>query len=457
MKKLSVLNPYDQSVIEEFEFYSQEKIHEIFEESYLFFKNHKYLKKQKRIEILKKFKELLIREKTRLVDQAIAEGGKPRVHTEIEIERGISGVDGVITALETLSGKEIPMNLSRSSEGKYAYTHYEPRGLCLALSAFNHPFNLAIHQVLPCVAAGAPVIIKPSLATPRSSLSVIELLRESGLPKEAAQWILCEDSVVENLVSDPRIASLNFIGSSKVGWKLRSKVNPGATVTLEHGGVAPLIIDETSDWKTLLPQVIMGCFYHAGQVCVSTQKIFVNDSIYNEFKKEFLSAVQLIQSGDPSATQTLVGPLIRKSAIERVDAWVKEAISMGATLLCGGKKESEMVYAPTVVESVPNQARLASEEVFGPVVTLESYQDFEEVIQKVNDLPYAFQSAVLTKHIDRMKIAMERIKAQTLLFNEHTAFRVDWMPFGGYQDSGLGLGGFDHAIKDQSIEKLIIF
>ena len=231
--------------------------------------------KIKRIEILQNFKALVLKNKDKLIQTALAEGGKPLKDSIIEIERGIEGTDIAIQELKNLAGKEVPMNLSSASSGKMAYTFYRPRGLVIAISAFNHPFNLIIHQVIPAVAAGCPVIVKPALTTPLSCQAIVNLLYAAGLEKEYCRMVLCSNEIAEKIVANPANRFLSFIGSSKVGWYLRSKLPAGAACALEHGGAAPLIIDETAIIEPCINSIVKGGYYHAGQVCVSVQRIFV--------------------------------------------------------------------------------------------------------------------------------------------------------------------------------------
>jgi acyl-CoA reductase-like NAD-dependent aldehyde dehydrogenase len=249
---------------------------------------------------------------------------------------------------------------------------------------------------------------------------------------------------------------LTFIGSGRVGWDLRSKLAPGARCSLEHGGVAPVIVAADADIENALPLISKGGFYHAGQVCVSVQKVFVDKSIARGFAERLAAMAGLLKVGDPTLPDTEVGPLIRESEVKRVDEWVREAIARGAEALCGAKAISSRCYAPTVLYNPPDDVRVSTHEVFGPVVCVYPCDNIDEAIARSNSLPYAFQAAVFTRNLDTALRATKRLDAATVMVNDHTAFRVDWMPFAGLKESGLGVGGIQYTMEDMQIKKLVV-
>lgn len=416
-----------------------------------------WLDAQARGEILERFATLVEARVDELARQATLEGGKPLRDSVVELRRAVGGVRVAIEELGKLTGHEVAMGLTASSAGRFAHTYREPRGVVLAISAFNHPFNLIVHQVVTAVAAGCPVLVKPALATPMSCVSVVELLGEAGLPAGWCQLLLCENDVTEKLVGDRRVSYLTFIGSARVGWYLRSKLAPGAACALEHGGVAPVIVDATADIDEAIPLLTRGGFYHAGQVCVSVQRIYVHEDIREAFTQKLLAAVAELKTGDPLDGSTDVGPLIRPQEVERVQTWVREAIDGGAALLCGGERLTETTYAPTVLLNPPDDARISSEEVFGPVVALYGYTDIDEAIARANAPDVFFQASIFTRDLDTALSASRRLNGMAVMVNDHTAFRVDWMPFGGHRQSGLGLGGIGHTMRDMTLERMVVF
>ncbi len=410
-----------------------------------------------RISILERFAERVSAEAEALALQAASEGGKPLKDSRIEIERAVSGIKVACAEIAQLHGTEVPMRLSAASAHRCAYTYREPRGVVLAISAFNHPFNLIIHQVVTAVAVGCPVLVKPASSTPLSCLRIVELLRDVGLPDGWCTCILPENRVATKLVADTRISFLSFIGSAKVGWMLRSKLAPGATCALEHGGAAPVIIDETADLDRCVPLLARGGFYHAGQVCVSVQRIYVQRKLAGTLAEKLVEAARAMKVGDPTHADTDIGPLIDPGEVDRVHEWIGEARASGAEVLCGGEKLGATCYAPTVLLNPSDEARVSREEVFGPVVAVYTYDTMDEAIARANAPDLFFQASIFTQDIDTALSVSRRLHGMTVMVNDHTAFRVDWMPFGGHRQSGLGLGGIGHSMRDMTLERMVVF
>ena len=390
---------------------------------------------------------------TKLIAQ---EGGKPWKDAAVEVARAIDGLRNAAEELRHHAGNEIPMGLSPASDGRWAFTTKEPIGVVAAISAFNHPLNLIVHQVAPAVAVGCPVIIKPAPATPLSCLALVGLLREAGLEEGWCQTFVTEDNALaERLATDPRVAFLSFIGSARVGWMLRSKLPPGTRCALEHGGAAPVIVDRSADLGATIEPLVKGGYYHAGQVCVSVQRIFVHESIFGDVVERLAARVATLKVGDPLLADTDVGPLIHPREATRVASWVDEAKAAGAKVLGGGRL-SETTLAPAVVVNPAPDAKLSQLEVFGPVTCVYPFADLDQAILVANGLPYAFQASVFSRDIQPALRAARRLDASTVLVNDHTAFRTDWMPFAGRRQSGYGVGGIPFTMREMSQEKMIV-
>ncbi len=457
-KRLKVNSPYDGHLIAEIDLDDAGRVESALETAYQLAKDYdKTLPAHQRIEILEKTADLVQAKAEEFAHQAAEEGGKPLVDSRIELARAVQGIREAAQSVNQLTGHEIPMNLTASSMNRMALTIREPIGVVAAISAFNHPFNLIVHQVIPAVAVGCPVIVKPARATPLSCLSLVQCLYEAGLPKEWCQVIVCESSLAEKMVTDPRVAFFTFIGSGEVGWKLRSKLAPGTRCALEHGGAAPVIVDHDADLEDTLPLLAKGGFYHAGQVCVSVQKVFVHESIVDAFAKGLVELAEKLVVGDPLDEKTEVGPLIQEKEVDRVDQWVKEAQDEGAKILAGGKKIGATCYAPTVILNPSDKANVSAYEIFGPVVNIYSFKDRLEAIARANLTPFSFQAAVITRNVDTALDTAKRLNAATVMINDHTAFRVDWMPFGGRKASGLGVGGILPTMMEMTEEKMLLF
>jgi acyl-CoA reductase-like NAD-dependent aldehyde dehydrogenase len=337
-----------------------------------------------------------------------------------------------------------------------AFTRKEPIGVVVAVSAFNHPLNLIVHQVGPAVAAGCPVIVKPASDTPLSCFRFVQMLNEAGLPPGWCQALVAKRDDATRLVTDPRVAFFSFIGSSEIGWGLRSKLAPGTRCALEHGGAAPVIVAADADLDTAIPLLSKGGFYHAGQVCVSVQRVFAHESIAKDLASRLAEAGNQLKIGDPTLGDTDVGPLIRPQEVDRVESWVNEAFDAGTEVLSGAKRISDSCYECTVLFDPPANAKVSEHEVFGPVICVYPYADLDDAIWHANSLPLAFQAAVFTRDVDTAMHAYNHLDGSAIMVNDHTAFRVDWMPFAGLKHSGLGVGGIPHTMHDMQIEKMLV-
>jgi acyl-CoA reductase-like NAD-dependent aldehyde dehydrogenase len=283
-------------------------------------------------------------------------------------------------------------------------------------------------------------------------------VREAGLAEPWCQTFLPGDNALaERLATDPRNAFLSFIGSARVGWYLRSKLAPGTRCALEHGGAAPAIVDRSADIDDVIEPLLKGSYYHAGQVCVSTQRIFVHADIQAEFVARFASRVEALRVGDPLSHETEVGPLIHPREADRVQSWIEEAVKGGGRVVMGGERLSATTLRPTVVVQPPASSRLSREEVFGPVTGIYGFTKLDEALEAANSLPVAFQASIFTQEIGPALRAAERLDASAVMVNDHTAFRTDWMPFAGRRHSGYGIGGIPWSMREMTQEKMIVF
>lgn len=417
----------------------------------------RWLKPHQRIAVLRKLAALMDGRCDHLALQIAREGGKPLPDAVAEVSRAIDGVQNAADELRNFSGREIPMGLTAAAENRWAFTTKEPIGVVAAISAFNHPLNLIVHQVAPAIAVGCPVIVKPAITTPLSCLDFVALAHEAGLPEEWCQTFITESNeLAEKLATDRRVAFLSFIGSARVGWSLHSKLAPGARSALEHGGAAPALVDASADLGKVIEPIVKGGFYHAGQVCVSTQRIFVHQDIADAFTQKLVTRVEALRTADPAWKDTEVGPLILPREADRVSEWIEEAVRGGAVLATGGERISETTLRPAVLLDPDVNARVSTMEIFGPVVAVYRYRNIDDAIRQANALPTAFQASVFAQDIDIAMRAANRLDASAVMINNPTAFRTDWMPFAGRRQSGYGTGGIPYTMHDMTQEKMIL-
>ncbi|MCA9750832.1 MAG: aldehyde dehydrogenase family protein, partial [Gemmatimonadetes bacterium] len=339
---------------------------------------------------------------------------------------------------------------------RIAFTIREPMGVVVALSAFNHPVNLIAHQVAPALAGGNTVVVKPASTTPLSAIRMVEIFREAGFPPESVICTPCPGAAAEQLVRDPRTRFVTFIGSDSVGWHLRSVMNPGARFSLEHGGEAAVVVAKSADVDRAIPALVKGAFYHAGQVCISVQRIYAHASLREELETRLVKAAAKLTVGDPTHADTDVGPIITPEERQRVADWVGRAVERGAKLLLGGNELPGQCYEVTVLADPPEDSEVVTHEVFGPVVSVLEFEQEEDVVARVNRSRNPFQAAVFAQDVDAAFRLSRRINANAVVVNDHSAFRVDWMPFGGRENAGFGMGGVRYAVHEMTREKLIV-
>ncbi len=457
MSTLEVVNPFDLNQIGSVELTDWKTVDKYLKTADKLVRDrNNWLPAYKRIEILKNAAKIMSERFDALAFQIANEGGKPLIDSRVEVTRAIDGVELCTKELSHLKGTEIPMDLTQAGSGRIAFTSREPIGVVVAVSAFNHPLNLIVHQVAPAIATGCPVIVKPAGDTPLSCKAFVEILYEAGLPEEWCRFVAVENDVAEKLVTDSRVNFFSFIGSAKIGWMLRSKLAPGTRCALEHGGVAPVIVDHGADLDAMIPSLVKGGFYHSGQVCVSVQRVFAPKSMAQDIAQRLSESAQKLTIGNAIHEETECGPLIRPREVDRVAQWIDEAKSEGAKILCGGEKLGETTYAPTVLLNPSMKSKVSTSEIFGPAVCVYEYDDISDAIGHSNALPYAFQASVFTNNLDKAMHAVQHLDATAVMVNDHTAFRVDWMPFAGRRQSGYNTGGIGYTMHDMTQDKMAV-
>lgn len=457
MTTKQVTNPFDQSLIAEVDVASSEQVEKALATAHNLFANRDaWLPAHQRVAILERVVEIMSEQIEDLTKLAASEGGKPYIDSKVEVMRAINGVKLAIEHIPAIKGEEIAMGHTESSAGRLAFTQREPIGVVASLSAFNHPLNLVVHQTVPALAVGCPVVIKPASSTPLSCFRFVEILHQAGLPEEWCQALVCSNQDATKLATDPRVNFLSFIGSGRIGWMLASKVAPGTRYALEHGGAAPVIVDQSAELEPMLDLLTKGGFYHAGQVCVSVQRVYVHESMSADIAQQLADRAVELKVGDQLDPDTEVGPLIDTGEVDRVEEWVNEAKKMGGKILCGGKRISDTCFEPTVILDAPDDAEVSKSEIFGPVVCIYSYKDKQEAIDRANGLSFAFQASVFTKDLDDALDTGKRLNATAVMINDHTAFRVDWMPFGGRDASGIGMGGIPYSMHEMTRDKMLV-
>ncbi|GJM39582.1 MAG: aldehyde dehydrogenase [Acidimicrobiales bacterium] len=385
-----------------------------------------------------------------------SEGGKPLTDARVEATRAAVTLEECAAVAERLEGRQWSMQRAPGSESKLAFTIPEPIGVVLAISAFNHPLNLVCHQAGAAIAAGNTCVLKPATSTPISAIELMRMFRKAGLPEEVLQTVVCSGKAASRMVESDLVDFITFIGSKKVGWGIRRAMADGTRMAAEHGGQAASIVLDDADLDHTIARILKGGYYHAGQVCVSTQRLYVTKGIESRFTEKLVTGAKKLVEGDARDADTDVGALIETSEVTRVKEWVDEAKAGGAEVLLGGEARSKTLYGTTVLRGAADDSKVIQDEIFGPVVVVQPVESLDEAIARVNASRDPFQASIFTQDIDDAFRAAREVEAAAFMVNELTAFRVDWMPFGGRKEAGLGLGGVEHGIHDMTEEKLIV-
>jgi acyl-CoA reductase-like NAD-dependent aldehyde dehydrogenase len=382
------------------------------------------------------------------------EAGKPITDARREVGRAIQTFTVAAEEAKRIGGEAVPLDWTPGTESYWGVTRRVPLGAILGITPFNFPINLVAHKVAPALAAGNAILIKPAPQTPLTALFLGELAVEAGLPAGTLNIVPCANDVAERLVGDARFKLLSFTGSAQVGWMLKAKCGK-KKVVLELGGNAGVIIEPDADLEFAAQRCATGGFTYAGQTCISVQRILVHESIVEAFISKLLAHVSALKAGDPLDEATVIGPLIDGKAATRVEGWIQEAVAQGARVLAGGNRSGAVLNA-TVLSNVNATMKVSCEEVFGPVVTITPYGQFEQALALLNNSPYGLQAGVFTQDINRIFSAFRDLEVGAVLINEIPTFRADHMPYGGMKDSGLGREGVKYAIEEMTEPRLLV-
>lgn len=383
-----------------------------------------------------------------------SESAKPYRYALAEVERAIATFRIASEECKRLPHELLDVDATEKGRGVQALYRYFPAGIVFGISPFNFPLNLAVHKIAPAIAAGCPIILKPSSKTPLTMELLKEVIVTTDLPEDGFQLLHCSREVGDVVLSHPDIQVLSFTGSPEVGWKMKSSAGK-KKVILELGGNAAAIVCSDASLDDAVNQLVIGGFAYSGQVCIHTQRIYVEKNAYSYFVERFIQKTKELNFGDPVEKETEFSVMIDEENAKRVEAWVKEATSMGATVLLGGKREGSF-YPPTILSNVPKGQKVLEEEVFGPVVIIEPFIELEEAIEKVNDSRWGLQASIFTDSISKRNTAFQHLNVGGVMHNLATTFRVDEMPYGGVKDSGFGREGVKYAMLDYLEGKLLI-
>ena len=451
---LAVINPYSSEVFAETYLGGDDELESAIVKALSVEHEMKALPSFQRFEILRHVAQSLRQKRDYFAAVLAQESGKPLIYAFGEIDR--SSQTFLIAAEEAkrLPKEYISLDWTPGGKDKEGIVKYFPVGLVAGISPFNFPMNLAAHKIAPAIAAGCPIIVKPASSTPLSTLELAKIIDETSLPKGALSIIPMDRTTGMKLVTDERFKLLSFTGSPDVGWKMKKEAGK-KKVVLELGGNAGVIVSGSADIDFAVKRCIFGGFAYSGQVCIHAQRIFVERKILEEFLEKFVVSTHSLKSGDPLNPETQISVMIDEPNAKRVEDWVREAVSSGAKILCGGKRKGAF-FEPTVLSNTEKSMRVNCCEVFGPIVTIEPYTTFHDAVHMVNDTNFGLQAGVFTRNMNEMNFAFDNLEVGGVIINDVPTFRVDHMPYGGIKDSGLGREGIKYSILDMMEPKILV-
>jgi acyl-CoA reductase-like NAD-dependent aldehyde dehydrogenase len=453
---LEVRSPWDQGLVGRVTMATRADARQAVNHATASLRRTRALPSWKRREILEDVAAALIEQKERFAQLIVAEAGKPIRMARTEVDRSVLTFKTAAEEAARQGGESIPLDLTQGNEGRWGLVQRFPIGPVLAITPFTFPLNLVAHKLAPAMAAGCPVILKPASQTPFTSLALGEVILKAGWPEEALAVLPLSNADTEWLAEkEDRIKLVSFTGSVKVGWELKAR-SGRKRVLLELGGNAALIVH--GDWPDLDEAALRtayAAFGYAGQTCISTQRVFVERSIYQTFLWKVVEHAAKLVVGNPSDEATEVGPIIRLSDAERIESWIKEAVEGGAKLVAGGERRGSMVK-PAILTGTKPGMKVRDEEAFGPIVTIDPYEDFEQALADVNHSRFGLQAGLLTRDVGRIQTAYRELEVGALIVGDTPSWRLDPMPYGGIKDSGLGREGVRDAMEEMTEPRMLV-
>ena len=404
--------------------------------------------------VLRQIASFMTQRKEEFARTLAQEAGKPIKAARTEVERAIFTFNVAAEESTRIYGEFMPLDWQEFTAGRWGIVRRFPLGPIAGITPFNFPINLVAHKVAPAIAAGCSMVLKPAPQTPLCSLLLAECVQQAGWPDGGLNVLPLSNDDASLLVTDDRIKLISFTGSVPVGWDIKRRAGK-KKVVLELGGNAGVIVHSDANLAYAADRCVTGGFAYAGQTCISVQRIFVEHSVYGRFTDLFVDGVKKLKTGDPLDESTDVGPVIRGSDAIRTTTWIEEAVHAGARLLCGGGRKKQVVE-PTVLTGTKPDMKVNCQEIFGPVVTVEPYHDFDEALRRVNNSPYGMQAGVFTRDAKLLFQAFEELEVGGVIAGDVPSFRIDQMPYGGVKDSGLGREGLRYAIEEMTEPKLMV-
>ncbi len=448
-----IKSPYDQSPVAKVHFADTAQVEEAVTAAHQAFAQTKKLSSHERSQVLEKISTQIERRKEELARSITLSSGKTIKSSRIEVERAVNTFKIASEEAKRIGGEIIPLDLSAQTKERWGLVRRFPLGVISAITPFNFPLNLVAHKVAPALASGNSVVLRPASQVSITSVLLGEIINDTDYPSGGFNVVPSGYEAAEILLNDERVKMVTFTGSPAIGWELKRKAHK-KKVTLELGGNAAVVIEPDANLDFALPRAVLGAYSYSGQICISIQRIYLHEKVYDRFMAEFVKATQNLKMGDPLDEETDVGPMINPAAAEQTEEWVAEAVENGARVIAGGKRDGVM-FEPTILENVKPELRISWLEAFAPVVVVYRYREFEEALKVVNYSIYGLQAGVFTKDLNKAFRAFEELDMGGVIINDIPTFRIDHMPYGGVKESGFGREGLKYAIEEMTELKLM--
>jgi len=448
-----IKSPYNQEPVARIHFASTLQMEDAVTAAHEAFAETKKLSSLERSQVLEKISSEINRDKEELARSIALSSGKTIKSSRIEVERAVNTFNIASEEAKRIGGEIIPLDLSAQTEERWGLVRHFPVGVIGAISPFNFPLNLVAHKVAPAFASGNSLILRPASQVSITSMLLGKIIQGTDYPAGGINVVPSGYEAAEVLINDERVKMLTFTGSPKIGWALKKKAHK-KKVTLELGGNAAVIVEPDANLDFALPRIILGAFSYSGQICISIQRIFLHEQIYDRFMADFIDATQKLKMGDPLEEDTDIGPMINLGAAEQTEEWLNEAVESGARIIAGGKREGSM-FEPTILENVKPELRISWLEAFAPVAVITRYKDFEDALKGANYSIYGLQAGIFTGNLNKAFRAYEALDVGGVIVNDIPTFRIDHMPYGGVKESGFGREGLKYAIEEMTEMKLM--
>jgi len=448
-----IKSPYDHSIVGKVHFASTQQVEEALAAADNAFAKTRQLSSHERSAILEKTSQDINKRKEELARSITLQSGKVIRDARAEVDRAVMTFDIASEEAKRMGGELIPLDLSAQTAKRWGLVRRFPIGVVTAITPFNFPINLVAHKVAPALAAGNTVVLRPASQVPITSLILGEIINETGYPHGGLNIVPSGYKEAEILLTDDVVKKVTFTGSPAVGWELKKKAYQ-KKVTLELGGNAAVVVEPDADLEFALPRIVTGSFSYSGQICISIQRLFLHEKIYDRVMADFIGRTKKLKMGNPLDESTDIGPMINLDAAKQTEEWIEEAVGMGARIACGGQRDGAM-FEPTILENVIPDLRISWLEAFAPIVVVYPYKDFAKALEAVNYSIYGLQAGVFTNDLRKTFEAYETLDVGGVIINDIPTFRIDHMPYGGMKQSGVGREGVRYAIEEMTELKLL--